>query len=160
MPPDRSSNEAKEFLYRQRYTNELPIIPIDPKLVNFLPSDRHYKYSDNTLFQNYPLNIDTPDVENGFGCRPLQYGYLERAFRGDDEPTSDILHPEDKALLAKPRVSKSVFSRPIVPWLRRTEYISSDTKTFGRQVDDIEEKYIYFIQNQERKHPKDERRTG
>lgn len=147
--PSRSSKQpekpkaslGQEFLYSLRFKNELPIIPIGPKLLEVVSQDRLYKYSQTSLHQNYQYPIITDDIENGMGINVLKYflikqsGSLERMFYKLPLAKKEI-HKDDLILLEKP-VDKSKQPivnrpRPIVPWLRRTEYISADHKQFGR----------------------------
>ena len=71
----------------------------------------------------------------------MQYGYLLEAAQGEKGSLNtdpNQLDPEDRALLMNPldvKDSKTSRPRPIVPWLRRTEYISSDSKQYGRLAD-------------------------
>lgn len=58
-------------------------------------------------------------------------------------PRKDLLDPKDLQLLVGP-VEKLAKTKeaPVVPWLRRTEYISSERASFGRNRADA--RFIYL----------------
>ena len=58
------------------------------------------------------------------------------------QPNPDALDPEDLELLVPPVDAKLASDnaeatrvRPVVPWLRRTEYVAVEGKTYGRRAD-------------------------
>ncbi|KAI8922651.1 RNA polymerase II-associated [Entophlyctis helioformis] len=131
----------QEFVHKVKYRNDLPEIPFDPKLLEYpYPEDRLYRFQANSLYASTPYPLYTADDEAGLPLCPIAHGLIEQAFRNEriEEPTVP-LDPEDRALLAQPtlRVDGSAPARlrPIVPWLRRTEYISLEGRTFGRNPD-------------------------
>ncbi|KAH6572012.1 hypothetical protein BASA50_007968 [Batrachochytrium salamandrivorans] len=141
----------RDFALKVAYRNALPDIPFDPKLLEHpFPEDRHYRYTTNSLYASTPYHVYTADDENGLPLNMLAQGYLENAFRNPHAkrplPNPDGLDLEDRALLVRPTDVKLASAtatasgevtrmRPIVPWLRRTEYVGVEGKTFGRRAD-------------------------
>ncbi len=114
-----------------------------------LPADRFYKWSSNALIDNAPypielqqeISLDLLDlghyeqvlVKKGFFVNGFYIGLEKVAM----EPADDILmaQPTDNSVTER-SVSRL---RPIVPWLRKTEYISSEhSKTVGGKTGGME----------------------
>ncbi|KAJ3200158.1 RNA polymerase-associated factor, partial [Clydaea vesicula] len=120
----------QEFAIRIKYLNPLPDVPFDPKLVELpIESDRDYKFQHSSLYETQNDLISDSTQKLDF----LKMGYFERSFKNGSEEklTPKTVDPKDLPLLTKPadasnKLKKRVIARPIVPWLRRTEYISSD----------------------------------
>ncbi|KAI8915762.1 RNA polymerase II-associated [Gorgonomyces haynaldii] len=140
----KQKTQYREFLFKTRYKNDLGIIPCDPKLVDFLPADRHYRYTDNSIYSNALLSIEVPDGVNGFGCKPLEHGFLERALLNQKDKEPIKLSESDQKLMVPPMTVDKQASRPrpVVPWLRRTEYIAADSKQYGRVTENKESKTL------------------
>ena len=138
----------QEFAFKVRYRYDRPPIPFSTKLLCPLSESLEslYQYSANSLYSTAHRAIYTPDDSLGLAADPLAGNFLEDAFRAPGsiltrlKPKEDM-HEADRKLLAKPVDPKSSAAsreRPIVPWLRRPEYISAKAKTFGdkkKQID-------------------------
>ncbi|KAF9540162.1 hypothetical protein EC957_004601 [Mortierella hygrophila] len=147
---------GNEFLCKTRYRNTLPLPPFAPKLL-LLPSssERYIKYQETGLTEatahemildnQYAMPIDLIEMRENF------FGEGRPAHHGDNSNT--ILNPTDELLLTVPvrtnvggpaalnalnngAIAAEVHRMPVpktklpnVSWLRRTEYISSETPT-------------------------------
>ncbi|KAF9149007.1 RNA polymerase-associated factor [Linnemannia schmuckeri] len=147
---------GNEFLCKTRYRNTLPLPPFAPKLLA-LPSssERYIKYQETGLTEatahelildnQYAMPIDLIEMRENF------FGEGRPAHHGDNSNT--ILNPTDELLLTVPvrtnvggpaalnalnngTIAAEVHRMPVpktklpnVSWLRRTEYISSETPT-------------------------------
>lgn len=121
------SATGQEFLYRPTYKNNLEIIPFPPKLMPLLTIDQLLKKTDSFV------EIHVPEEDHFFAGNILEYGFCEARLYNTNVETP--LNPLDQELLAVPvDANVQVFSnaRPIVPWLRRTEYISAEYKQYGK----------------------------
>ena len=157
---------GQEFAFHFRFKNDLPSVPFDPKLLAYPHgADRLYKYFESTILKSEKEDYIHPDGDQGLGCNPFELGFLERAMRNPTGtnlpmwicfiienllshqcaaveklvPRKDLLDPKDIALLAKP-VERKVEAKqiPNVPWLHRTEYISTERSAFGRKKSGLE----------------------
>ncbi|KAL2915135.1 RNA polymerase-associated factor [Polyrhizophydium stewartii] len=139
-----SKKVLAEFAYKLKFRNDLPDVPFDPKLLEHpFAEDRLYKYTPNTLHATTPCAMYMPHDDNGMVLGLLANGLLAQEFRRPHElrrmPNPDSLDEADRALLAQPReVVKDAPARerPVVPWLRRTEYIAATSRSFGRNADE------------------------
>ncbi|OZJ07020.1 hypothetical protein BZG36_00015 [Bifiguratus adelaidae] len=130
---------GSDFLCKLRYRNDLPPLPFAPKLVK-LPdlTSRFCKYEANELVES-SLHQLPADEDMGMPIDQSLITWLEKA---EDEADVDqprtMLSEEDKMLMATPADSSANAAtgltggkgRPLVTWLRRSEYISNeDSKT-------------------------------
>ncbi|KAJ3299682.1 RNA polymerase-associated factor, partial [Kappamyces sp. JEL0829] len=134
---------GQEFAFNVRYKNDLPAVPFDPKLLAYPhPKDRLYAYKDCTILKEHTYGLIHPDGEQGLPCTSAALAALARAVTHPDEkllPRKDLLDPKDVALLARPVEKKTETKEiPNVPWLRRTEYISTEKSMYGRRTNTIE----------------------
>ncbi|KAJ3088239.1 hypothetical protein HK102_009194 [Quaeritorhiza haematococci] len=140
---------GQDFACKVKYLNPLPDLPFEPKLLPYpFPADRDYRYSRNSLYVNTPFEAYAAEEEHGVPVDLMKLGVFERALKRPDErlePNPEALDPEDRALLVRPpdqTAAKTISRpRPIVPWLRRTEYISAETsRTTGTKSESVETK--------------------
>lgn len=122
--PDRSV----DFICKVKYTNTLPDLPFDPKFLEspFPMIRRFIDYKHTSLERNYKYELLT---EPCLGMKldlidPLTY-YLPNP---ENIPPID---PADERLLDDETVSntnskRTLQHRKVVPWMRKTEYISSE----------------------------------
>jgi RNA polymerase II-associated factor 1 len=124
-------SRRQDYIARIRYQNDLPPPPCPPKLLNIPVSMQRLVSSSflSGLVQKQPMNMDV-DIDLGM---PLDMTEIQGIFdRGDESgvyPSQvDVLSAKDRALLRDPvgEVGTSK-SQPGVSFLRRTEYISSET---------------------------------
>ncbi|CAJ2509826.1 Uu.00g057260.m01.CDS01 [Anthostomella pinea] len=129
-----SRPHQQDFIARIRYSNTLPPPPNPPKLLDIpntgLSSGQYTAPGfASRLAREQPLNIEA-DAELGM---PLDLVGMPGVFDGDESSIQapaqpPPIHPHDRALLrplqtlGKPKVSE-----PNVSFLRRTEYISSNS---------------------------------
>jgi len=125
-----SKKLGQDFAWKLRYQNTLPSQPFEPKLVDFpFAVDRDYRYNPTSLYDTAPLPLYHVQDLNF-----LKMGLFDLPDSGNVR-----LDEKDRLLLAKPATNekkdRKIVSapRPTVPWLRRTEYISSEQKRSGIQ---------------------------
>ncbi|KAG2186625.1 hypothetical protein INT44_002849 [Umbelopsis vinacea] len=140
---------GSEFLCRVRYRNNLPPLPFAPKLIA-MPSvaQRHVKYESTSLIENtqYPLLIDDEELGMPIDSALIQY-LSETDGDRDARPTQNI-RDEDRALMVPPREDTVAATaggtrRPLVTWLRRSEYIQTDSRTATAKSETIEANFAY-----------------
>ncbi|KAJ3276802.1 RNA polymerase-associated factor [Terramyces sp. JEL0728] len=137
---------GQDFAFKLRYHCELPQVPFDPVLLKYPhAADRYYKYKETSLHSNYKYELVHPDGDQGLPCNPFQLGFCEKEFQTPNyKLTKQKLDPKDEALMIKP-VDKKLDSQGVinVPWLRRTEFISSQRNAYGRgSKKDDDKKYV------------------
>ncbi|RUS23099.1 Paf1-domain-containing protein [Endogone sp. FLAS-F59071] len=135
FPPCRKL--GAEFLCRVRYRNNLPPLPFAPKLIATPPlTARFVKYESTSLIEKTPYALAV-DQDLGMPIDVATVQYLERLELGggQDDQAVQAISPEDRELFVEPPedplhagtgLKRSKAPRPIVTWLRRSEYISSE----------------------------------
>ncbi|KAM3582191.1 hypothetical protein VKS41_005619 [Umbelopsis sp. WA50703] len=140
---------GSEFLCRVRYRNNLPPLPFAPKLIA-MPSvaQRHVKYETTSLVENtqYPLLID--DEEMGMPIDSALIQFLSETDGDRDVRATPNVRAEDQALMVPAREDASNLTaggtrRPLVTWLRRSEYIQADSRTSTTKTETIEANFAY-----------------
>ncbi|RKP01467.1 hypothetical protein CXG81DRAFT_25851 [Caulochytrium protostelioides] len=149
-----------DFLAPMKLRTPFMLPPQFPKLVTYpFPANRHTRYEANSLTERTPYAITGTDPDFGIPFEPLALGLVGAAVRRParvvlDAPVDAV---DAELLLAPVRIGahqtitmagsaaaragatgggsaaaavKQRY-RPVVPWLRRSEYISSETKTYG-----------------------------
>ncbi|KAF9082358.1 hypothetical protein BGX23_012534 [Mortierella sp. AD031] len=151
--PAPKKKYGNEFLCRTRYRNTLPLPPFAPKLLA-LPSssERYIKYQETGLSETTAHELI---LDNQFAM-PIDLIEMRENFFGEGRPAHDnsntLLNATDEHLLTIPirtniggpamnalangaiaaelhRMPVPKTKLPNVSWLRRTEYISSETPT-------------------------------
>ncbi|XP_072756643.1 RNA polymerase II-associated factor 1 homolog [Anoplolepis gracilipes] len=140
----RPAEKRSELICRVKYCNTLPDIPFDPKFITYpFEPTRFIQYNPTSLERNYKYEVLT---EHDLG--------VEIDLINKDTYTGDInaqLDPADEKLLEEdvltPQDSKrSRHHAKSVSWLRRTEYISTESTRFQPQTaDKVEAKVGYSI---------------
>ncbi|KAL8729944.1 MAG: hypothetical protein Q9166_004389 [cf. Caloplaca sp. 2 TL-2023] len=128
--PDRAYHQ--DYICRIRYENNLPPPPGSVKLLN-IPIDGLDYYASpgfaSRLHRSQPINIEA-DAELGM---PIDLVGMPGVFDGDESAIQAPLitppvHPKDKSLLRPlSELGKPKYQGGGISFLRRTEYISSDT---------------------------------
>ncbi|KAL8953940.1 MAG: hypothetical protein Q9222_000227 [Ikaeria aurantiellina] len=128
--PERAYHQ--DYICRIRYENNLPPPPGAPKLLD-IPSDGLDYYASpgfaSRLHRSQPINIEA-DAELGM---PIDLVGMPGVFDGDESSIQAPLipppvHPRDKNLLRPlSELGKPKYQGGGISFLRRTEYISSDT---------------------------------
>jgi hypothetical protein len=123
---------GSDFAFQLRFRNDLPAIPFDPQLLNYPhPYDRLYKDRKYTLLQT-ATSLIHPDGSQGLPCSPFELGFLRREIKGSVKPSSQKHLLSDKELLLlKDPVAQQDYKLASVPWLMRTEYISTQRHVYG-----------------------------
>ncbi|EPX71320.1 RNA polymerase II associated Paf1 complex [Schizosaccharomyces octosporus yFS286] len=121
------SNRRQDYILRVRYHNPLPPPPFPPRLINISNPVKQYALPNfvSNVVQEKKISIEN-DAELGM---PMDLAAVDGFFEGDTSwMQSDMsgmnLDPADRALLKVAGGSGS--SHVEVPFLRRTEYISSE----------------------------------
>lgn len=143
----RLSFVRSDLICRVKYQNNLPDIPFDPKFITYpFDSNRFVQYKPTSLEKNYKYDLLTEhdlgveiDLINPetYQLVPEMQGHL-------------ILEPEDEKLLeeevATPQNTKrSINHHKAVPWLKKTEYISTEFNRYGASSEKNETKVGYRI---------------
>ncbi|WBW72262.1 RNA polymerase II associated Paf1 complex [Schizosaccharomyces osmophilus] len=122
-----TSNRRQDYILRVRYHNPLPPPPFPPRLINISNPVKQYALPNfvSNVVQEKKIAIEN-DAELGM---PMDLAAVDGFFEGDTSwMQSDMsgmnLDPADRALLKVAGGSGS--SHVEVPFLRRTEYISSE----------------------------------
>ncbi|CAK9301282.1 unnamed protein product [Gordionus sp. m RMFG-2023] len=162
----RSLNEKKsDLLINIRYTNTLPDVPFEPKLLKYpFDSKRYINYTPTALEKNYKFDIIT-DHDLGVHIDlidPDTYKIDENAqldIRDESLLLEDDLNASNAlSSISNPSNSHNATSTgnnadlaraarhaKAVPWLRRTEYISTEYNRFTPSSDKAESKIGYRI---------------
>ncbi|MCL4138087.1 UNVERIFIED_CONTAM: hypothetical protein GTU68_013758, partial [Idotea baltica] len=131
-----------DLVCRVKYCNTLPDIPFDPKFINYpFSSNRYVQYKPTSLEKNYKYEVLT---EHDLGVcidliNPDAYAV---------QPGAE-LHPTDERLLeddiSMPQDAKRSRHHHVnVSWLRRTEYISTETTRYQPQTMEKAEATVGF----------------
>ncbi|CAF4503377.1 unnamed protein product [Rotaria sp. Silwood2] len=111
-----------DLVCRVRYTNVLPDLPFDPKFLRYpFSQDRFVRYKPTSLEKNYRWDLLTEhDV-----------GVEIDLINPDAYATTRKITEEDERLLEEETASpanlkRSLLNQRSVPWLRKTEYISTE----------------------------------
>lgn len=138
-------NQNDEFALKYKRENTLPLSLVDCKLLDYpWTNDRHYKYELNSMvigsrskqylpIQKSEISAQTLEMTN-YALNPTQ---VKRVAKSKKE-----IDPKDLVLLTPKGSSDVQKSRPIVPWLRRTEYVSSESKQYGKASTVSKQKYV------------------
>uniref|UniRef100_A0A0R3S0C3 RNA polymerase II-associated factor 1 homolog n=1 Tax=Elaeophora elaphi TaxID=1147741 RepID=A0A0R3S0C3_9BILA len=121
-----------DFLCRVKYSNALPDIPFDTKFLScpFVSLSRFTDYKSSSLEKNFKFELlCEPDCGVNIDLINPETYYVD-----PDSPKKH--HPIDLELLedeqANPQnLRRSLQHSKMVPWMRKTEYISSEFTRFG-----------------------------
>uniref|UniRef100_A0A915EU65 RNA polymerase II-associated factor 1 homolog n=1 Tax=Ditylenchus dipsaci TaxID=166011 RepID=A0A915EU65_9BILA len=144
-PRERQPADRVDFICKAKYSNTLPDLPFEPKFLQcpFVSLNRFVKYRPTTLEKNYKYELLT---ESDLNVKidlidPMTY------FNPYDKTP---IHPKDEKLLedessTQQNTKRSLQHSRIVPWMRKTEYISTEFNRFGVGADRQESKIGYSI---------------
>lgn len=143
--PSSTKKNDEVLLCKVKYLNNLPDIPYDPKFIAY-PFDpkRFYQYNPTSLEKNFKWDITT---EQDMGVKidlidPDNY---------KNDQLVDHLDPVDNSLLQDENTNAADAKRTeqhktTVAWLRRNEYISTETTRFQPKVyEPTESKYVLMF---------------
>uniref|UniRef100_A0A1I7XL35 RNA polymerase II-associated factor 1 homolog n=1 Tax=Heterorhabditis bacteriophora TaxID=37862 RepID=A0A1I7XL35_HETBA len=142
----RPNERTVDYLCKPKFTNSLPDIPFDGKFLAcpFVPLDRFVDYKPSLLEKEYKfevqcemdmgVNIDLidPETYKVEPKRPVQINEKDQILLEDES---------SNALLSR----RSAQHSKVVPWMRKTEYISSEFNRFGICADRQEIKVGYHL---------------
>ncbi|XP_062872345.1 RNA polymerase II-associated factor 1 homolog [Trichomycterus rosablanca] len=142
----RTVPERSGVVCRVKYCNSLPDIPFDPKFITY-PFDQHrfVQYKATSLEKQHKHDLLTePDL--GVTIDLIN----PDTYRIDPDI---VLDPADEKLLEEeiqaPTSSKrSQQHAKVVPWMRRTEYISTEFNRYGVSNDKVEVKIGVSVKQQ------------
>ncbi|UYV74669.1 PAF1 [Cordylochernes scorpioides] len=144
--PDRNRKYAEkksEMVCRIKYSNTLPDIPFDPKFIVYpFDNKRYTEYKPTSLEKSYKHELLT---EHDLGVKID----LIRTDAYSVDPNA-VLSPADEKLLEDeayaPQDSKrSRHHNKAVPWLKKTEYISTEFNRYGNCNEKTETKVGYNV---------------
>ncbi|TRY58046.1 hypothetical protein DNTS_022699 [Danionella cerebrum] len=142
----RSVPERSGVVCRVKYGNSLPDIPFDPKFITY-PFDQHrfVQYKATSLEKQHKHELLTePDLSVTIDLiNPDTYRI---------EP-SVLLDPADEKLLEEEISAPSSSKRSqqhakVVPWMRKTEYISTEFNRYGVSNEKVEVKIGVSVKQQ------------
>ncbi|XP_076308947.1 RNA polymerase II-associated factor 1 homolog [Tachypleus tridentatus] len=134
----RPGEKRSELVCRMKFCNTLPDIPFDPKFITYpFESNRFVEYKPTSLERNYKHDLLT---EHDMGVvidliNPNTYAVdLNASLDLEDEKLleEDNLGPQDS--------KRSRHHNKAVPWLKKTEYISTEFNRYGVSNDKTETK--------------------
>uniref|UniRef100_A0A0N5AUU3 RNA polymerase II-associated factor 1 homolog n=1 Tax=Syphacia muris TaxID=451379 RepID=A0A0N5AUU3_9BILA len=136
-----------DYLCHVQYTNNLPDIPFDAKFLPcpFVSLNRLVEYKPTALEKNFKWELLTaPDL----GVRidlinPETYFIDPHMQKRAHDPVDQMLLEDEETYNQNSRRSQQ--HSKIVPWMRKTEYISSEFQRFGVAADRQETKVGYNI---------------
>lgn len=148
---------SNSLFVKVKYNNTLPDLPFDPKfLVNPLNINRFVEYKTTSLEQNTKHEFITPtdlgvDIDL---ILPERYAIPDHVVH---DPDDERLINDDEPLLQSSKKSvkdrqHSSLHNMVVPWLKKTEYISTEYNRYGASNEKTETKVGYNV----RKSMKDE----
>lgn len=136
-----------DFLCRVKYGNTLPDIPFEAKFLAcpFVSLNRFIEYKPTTLEKNFKWELLTePDLGVSIDLiNPDTYYVDNEGGRKQHDPTDSMLLEDEQANPQNSR--RSMQHSKIVPWMRKTEYISSEFQRFGVAADRQETKVGYSV---------------
>lgn len=161
--PSSSSNSAarpvkkSELLCRVKWNNTLPDLPFDPKFIMYpFDPDRFKKYKPTSLEKEYKHDLLT---EHDLGVNidlisPETYGVPSSSLLPPPlAPEDERLIEEDTGLSSDGANKSSSFNEKrskqhnlVVPWLKKTEYISTEFNRYGASSENNETKVGYYVQ--------------
>lgn len=149
--PSVSKPTIGNSLYvKVKFNNTLPDIPFDPKfIVNPLDISRYVDYETTSLEQNSKHELLTP-MDLGVDIDLI----LPERYAIPDNPVHDLeddrLINDDEPLIQSTKKSQrdkphSQLHNKVVPWLKKTEYISTEYNRYGSSNEKTETKVGYNV---------------
>lgn len=146
----RNCFDRSELICRVKWNNTLPDLPFDPKFITYpFETNRFIKYKQTSLEQTFKHDLVT---EHDLGVtidliNPETYAIpLNQSLQ---------LHHEDERLLEEENAlgsgamsineKRSKQHNKVVPWLKKTEYISTEFNRYGASSEKSETKVGYNV---------------
>ncbi|RWS05721.1 RNA polymerase II-associated factor 1-like isoform 1 [Dinothrombium tinctorium] len=139
-----------ELICRIKYSNTLPDIPFDPKFIIYpFDSNRYVQYNATSLERTYKHDLLT-EHDLGVSIDLINPDTYAVPLEFSKNPTLPL---EDERLLEEettaPTDSKrSQHHNKVVPWLKKTEYISTEYNRYGASSEKTETKVGYNVKKQ------------
>ncbi|XP_013867924.1 RNA polymerase II-associated factor 1 homolog [Austrofundulus limnaeus] len=142
----RSVPEKSGIVCRVKYCNSLPDIPFDPKFITY-PFDQHrfVQYKATSLEKQHKHELLTePDLGVTIDLiNPDTYRIDPNVFL---DPADEKLLEED--IQAPSSSKRSQQHAKVVPWMRKTEYISTEFNRYGVSNEKVEVKIGVSVKQQ------------
>lgn len=144
----RGAEREVDLVTRMRFSNSLPDIPFDPKFLQcpFLDLQRFVPYKTTSLEKNYKYEVLTePDLGVEIDLIDPETYTIDPQILANlqADPLDEFILEDEVAPKANAR--RSAQHNKVVPWMRKTEYISSEYNRFGTQTERQETKVGYNI---------------
>lgn len=135
-----------ELICRVKFNNNLPDFPFDPKFITYpFDSNRFVEYKPTSLEKNHKhdlltehdlgVNIDLIDPD--LYAIPAEYQITGNATLPIED---DKLIEEETGHACVKDLQRSRQHNKVVPWLKKTEYISTEFNRFGASSEKTETK--------------------
>ncbi|CAI4222679.1 unnamed protein product [Auanema sp. JU1783] len=140
-----------DFICKPKFTNTLPDLPFDGKFLAcpFVPINRFIDYKPTMLEKEYKFEVQC-EMDMGVNIDLVD----PETYRVDEAMKKKWEVDEKDLLLLEDETSNNLSSRrsaqhsKVVPWMRKTEYISSEFNRFGVSSDRQETKVGYHLKKQ------------
>lgn len=141
---------SNSLYVKVKFNNTLPDIPFDPKfIVNPLNISRFVEYETTSLEHNLKHELITPtdlgvDIDL---ILPERYAIPDNPVH---DPDDDRLINDDEPIILSTKKSQrdkphSQLHNKVVPWLKKTEYISTEYNRYGASNEKTETKVGYNV---------------
>ncbi|CAD6193384.1 unnamed protein product [Caenorhabditis auriculariae] len=141
-----SNVRRADFLSRPRFSNTLPDMPFEGKFMGcpFVPLDRFVNYTTSSLEKEYKRDVLCDD-DMGIQINLVDFDkYTVRENEPEEQDDRDKMLLDDDLAKAINHKRSAQHSR-LVPWMRKTEYISTEFNRLGVAADRQETKLGYNL---------------
>jgi len=150
----RPQERKSDLICRVKWNNSLPDLPFDPKFITYpFESNRFVSYKPTSLEKMFKhdlltehdlgvtIDLINPDTYASTASSAL-YLQLEDERLLEEDPTSSIGGPNSSTALSEKRSRQH---NKVVPWLKKTEYISTEFNRYGASSEKSETKVGYNV---------------
>ncbi|RWS27766.1 RNA polymerase II-associated factor 1-like isoform 1 [Leptotrombidium deliense] len=136
-----------ELICRIKYSNTLSDIPFDPKFITYpFDSNRYVQYNATSLERTYKHDLLT---EHDLGVNidlinPDTYSVPNEFIKSQQLPLEDERLLEEETT-PQTDSKRSHHHNKVVPWLKKTEYISTEFNRYGASSEKTETKVGYNV---------------
>lgn len=148
--PTRWPVLGNSLFVKVKFSNNLPDLPFDPKfIVNPLDISRFVNYETTNLEQNSKHELIT-STDLGVDIDLIQPDRYNNKDNAIHDPEDERLINDDEPLLSSSKRSArdkphSILHNKVVPWLKKTEYISTEYNRYGSGNEKTETKVGYNV---------------
>lgn len=134
-----------DFMLKPRFTNNVPDVPFDAKFMPcpFVPLSRFVEYKQSTIDRDYKHAVICDD-DMGLTVDLIDLQMYDEDKTETEFDEKDIVLLEDESA-TKMSMKRSAQHSKLVPWMRKTEYISTEFNRFGVTADRQETKLGYNL---------------